>query len=405
MTKLPLIVEETPLRVLITGIDGYLGWPLAINLQGHGHTVAGVDSLVRRETVNEMGSISAIPIKSIEERLEAFQDLTGSALQFFQGDLVDYDIAAQAIIDFKPDAIVHLAECPSAPYSMIDVRKATWVQTNNVIGTLNLLFAMRDHSPAAHLLKLGTMGEYGTPNLDIPEGFFEIEYRGRKDRLPFPRQAGSWYHQSKVHDSNNVMLACKLWGLSSTDVMQGVVFGTRSDDEWPDDRFSTRLDFDEAFGTVINRFCVQAVIGHPLTPFGKGTQKRGFLPLRDSIQCMRIAIENPPEKGEYRVLNQFENVYSVNNLAEAVQRVGDRLGIRIAIEPIENPRVESEDHHYNPDHQRLFDMGYEPISNIEAEIELMLRDLLPHRDELSKYWKAVLPGIVWNPVNPAPVER
>lgn len=388
---------------MIAGVDGYIGWPLAIHLQKRGHVVAGIDSLVRRRVVQEMGSVSAIPIKQMTERRQAFQEFFKSSLTYWQGDLVDYEFAKQAIVEFQPDVIVHLAECPSAPYSMIDVRKATWVQTNNVIGTLNLLFAMRDHCPEAHLLKLGTMGEYGTPNVDIPEGFFEIEYRGRTDTLPFPRQAGSWYHQSKVHDSNNVMMACKIWGLSSTDVMQGVVFGTRTDDEWPDDRFNTRLDFDQAFGTVINRFCVQAIIGHPLTLFGKGTQKRGFIALRDSIQCLRIAIENPPERGEYRVLNQFENVYSIVDLAETVQRVGRRLGIEVGIEPVDNPRIESEDHHYNPVHQRLFDMGYVPTIDIESEIELILADLLPHRDELTRYENVVMPDIVWNPGDRRPV--
>ncbi len=230
--------------------------------------------------------------------MEAFRENFGQNLLFFKGDLTDYNFIENIFRHFEPEAIIHLGENPSAPYSMIDVKHATWTQTNNIVGTLNILYAMRDICPGSHLVKLGTMGEYGTPNIDIPEGFFEIEYRGRKDSLPFPRQAGSWYHQSKVHDSNNVMMACRIWGLRSTDVMQGVVFGTRIDEMGDDERLLTRLDFDQCFGTAINRFCCQAVIGEPLTPYGKGHQKRGFLPLRDSMQCLTIAVENPPPMNE-----------------------------------------------------------------------------------------------------------
>ena len=259
--------------------------------------------------------------------------------------------------EFAPEAVIHLGECPSAPYSMIDRQHAVWVQTNNIVSTFNLLFAIRDISPETHLVKLGTMGEYGTPNVDIPEGFFEIEYRGRKDRLPFPRQAGSWYHWSKVHGSNNIMFACRIWNLRATDIMQGVVFGTRIDAMGDDPVMATRLDFDQAFGTAVNRFCCQAVIGHPLTPYGKGHQRRGFLPLRDSMQCLTLALENPAREGEYRVFNQFEEVYDVTELALKVQKVGRSLGLDVEINNLENPRNELEVHEYRADHQHLFDQG------------------------------------------------
>jgi UDP-sulfoquinovose synthase len=284
---------------------------------------------------------------------------------------------------------------PSAPYSMIDARHAVWTQTNNVMGTLNLLFAMRDTCPDAHLVKLGTMGEYGTPNVDIPEGFFEIEYRGRRDKLPFPRQAGSFYHWSKVHDSNNIMFACKIWGLRSTDVMQGVVFGTRIDDT-DDPRLATRLDFDQSFGTAVNRFCCSAVIDHPLTLFGKGRQKRGFLPLRDSMQCLTLAIENPPEAGEYRVFNQFEEVYDVTELALKVQKVGRELGLDVDIRNLENPRAELDEHYYNPDHQHLFDLGYEPTHDVEAELRIMLHDLMTQRERIAHFRDQLIPDIRWD---------
>lgn len=384
------------MRVFIAGVDGYLGWSLSLYLAKRGHDVAGADMYYRRDWVQEMGSQSATPICRMTERLEAFHSNFGKNLQFFKGDLTDYNFVENIFKHFEPEAIVHLGEMPSAPYSMMDVKHATWTQVNNIVGTLNMLYTMRDICPHSHMIKLGTMGEYGTPNIDIPEGFFEIEYRGRKDRLPFPRQAGSWYHQSKVHDSNNVMMACRLWNLRSTDIMQGVVFGTRIDEMGNDSRLLTRLDFDQSFGTAINRFCCQAVIGEPLTPYGKGHQKRGFLPLRDSMQCLTLAVENPPETGEYRVFNQFEEVYDITELAEKVKKVGDRLDMNVKIKNLENPRKEMEEHYFNPDHQHLLDLGYQPTHNVESEIEVMLTDLVNYKDRIEARKEALIPDIRWD---------
>jgi UDP-sulfoquinovose synthase len=329
-------------------------------------------------------------------RLDAFRETFGKNLQFFKGDLTNFDFVKNIFEHFRPEVIVHLGQMPSAPYSMIDVQHAVWTQTNNIVGNLNLLYAMRDFAPDAHLVKLGTMGEYGTPNLDIPEGYFEIEYRGRKDRLPFPRQANSWYHQSKVHDSNNVMMACRLWGIRSTDVMQGVVFGTRINAMGDDPRLLTRLDFDQSFGTAINRFSCQAVIGEPISPYGKGHQKRGFLPLRDSMQCLGIAMENPPEKGECRVFNQFEEVYDVTELAEKVRKAAEPLGVIAEVRHLENPRNELEDHYYKPDHQHLLDLGYQPTHDVDKEIGIMLKDLIKYKDRIIARKEALIPDIRWD---------
>jgi UDP-sulfoquinovose synthase len=383
------------MRILIAGVDGYLGWSLANYLAARGHEVGGIDNFFRRRWVDEVGGSSAIPIASMRRRRLAFSERHQAELKFWRGDLRDYHVVEAALDEFRPDAIVHLGECPSAPYSMIDVHHAAFVQVNNVEGTLNLLFAMRDVCPRAHLLKLGTMGEYGTPNMDIPEGFFEIEFRGRRERLPFPRQAGSWYHQSKVHGSNNIMLACKIWGLAATDVMQGVVFGTRIDEMADDERLRTRFDFDQCFGTVVNRYCAQAVIGHPLTPFGKGRQKRGFLPLRDSMQCLTLALENPPRDGEYRVFNQFEGVHDVTELALVVQKAATDAGLDVEIRNIDNPRMEMEEHYYQPDHQHLLDLGYRPTDNIEGEIRLMLDDLIVCRERIEAKKEVLMPDIRW----------
>jgi UDP-sulfoquinovose synthase len=384
------------LRVFIAGMDGYLGWSLAVHLTAQGHDVAGADLFLRRRWVEEMGGESAIPIATMDERLTALQECFERRCHFASGDLRDYQFVERSLREFQPDAIVHVGECPSAPYSMVDVHHAVFVQTNNLVTTFNLLFAMKSVRPDAHLVKLGTMGEYGTPNIDIPEGFFDIEYRGRRDRLPFPRQAGSWYHWSKVHGSNNVMFASKLWGLRATDIMQGVVFGTHLNEMTADGRLRTRLDFDQAFGTAINRFCCQAIIRHPLTPYGKGHQRRGFLPLRDSMQCLELALVNPPAPGEYRVLNQFEEVYDVTELALKVQAAAQQLGIEVAVRNLENPRRELEDHYYQPDHQALFDLGYKPTREVDVEIRTMLEDLLPHRDRIEARRRVLIPDVRWD---------
>jgi UDP-sulfoquinovose synthase len=384
------------MRVLITGVDGYLGWTLAIHLAARGHEVAGIDNYARRAWVGQMGSQSAIPIAAMAERLSAFRRRLGCNLRFYRGDLTDFHFVLNAYRSFRPEAVVYLGEMPSAPFSMVDVHNAVFTQTNNIVGTLITLHVLRDEAPECHLVKLGTMGEYGTPDLDIPEGWFDLEFRGRKDRMLFPRRAGSWYHQSKVHDSHNVEMACRLWGLRSTDIMQGVVYGTRIPEMSGEPELATRFDFDQAFGTAINRFCAQAVIGLPLTPYGKGHQKRGFLPLRDSMQCLTLALEHPPRAGEYRVFNQFEDVYDVSELAARVQRVAAELGLDVKIHPMENPRAEAEQHYYHPDHQHLVDLGYRPSSDMDAELREMLRDLLPHRDRIEERKEAQFPDIRWD---------
>jgi UDP-sulfoquinovose synthase len=384
------------MRIVIAGIDGYLGWPLAQHLASRGHEIAGIDRFLRRAWVDEMGGTSAIPVAAWDDRAAYFGERFGSALTFSAADLCDYAAVHELLASFRPDAIVHLGEMPSAPYSMMDVQHAVFTQQNNVVGTLNLLFAMRDVAPDAHLVKLGTMGEYGTPNVDIPEGFFDIEYRGRKDRLPFPRQANSMYHLSKVHDSANVTFACRVWGLRSTDIMQGVVYGTRvTAMDTSDPRASTRLDFDQCFGTALNRYCTQAVIGEPLTVYGTGGQQRGFLPLRDSIQCLTIALDHPPERGEYRVFNQFEDVYDVATLADKVRAVGRSLGLDARIVHLENPRTEVEQHHYRPDHDHLRNLGYQPTSDMETELADVLSDLIPHRERIAERRTVLAPDIRW----------
>jgi UDP-sulfoquinovose synthase len=381
-------------RILVLGIDGYIGWGLSMHLAKRGHIISGVDNISRRSNVESVGSQSAIPILDMQERVSAFKKIHDKNLSFFEGDLLDYDFLADVIKQTRPDSIVHLAEQPSAPFSMIDREHAIYSQHNNVEGTLNVLYAMKDLVPECHLVKLGTMGEYGTPNIDIPEGFFEVEYRGRKDILPFPRQPHSMYHLSKVHDTANIMFACRVWDLCSTDIMQGVVYGTRTN-EMIDDSLMTRFDFDESFGTVINRYCAEAVIGLPLTPYGQGRQKRGFIDLADSIQCLTIAIEKPAARGEYRVFNQLDEVYSIGELAEIVLTVAKKIGINSEIKNVENPRIEKAEHYYKVDHEHLRKLGFKPTRKIQETVEIMLKDLAIHKDRILEKKEAILPKTKW----------
>lgn len=380
------------MRVFILGIDGYLGWSLALYLRARGHAIGGLDNLSRRDQVTELESKSVIPIISFAERMELFDGNLGVA------DLCKSDDLWNALELFKPDTIVNMAQMPSAPYSMIDAMHAAWTQQNNIIGTLNVLHAVRDVCPDAPILSLATMGEYGTPNVDIPEGDFELEYHGRKTIAQFPKQPGSLYHAAKVASSINMEFACRMWDLRITDVMQGVVFGTKLPEMNGDPSLRTRFDVDHCFGTAINRFCAQAVINEPITPYGSGLQRRGFLPLEDAMRCFTIAIENPPGKGEYRVFNQFENVYGILQLAELVRDVAKDNGVNPSaiIRNLTNPRKEAEEHYYNPESKKLRALGYHPSIDMKVAISEMLLDLSNFRGSLEKVKSCLIPDIQWS---------
>jgi UDP-sulfoquinovose synthase len=389
------------MKVLITGIDGYSGWPLALHLLSRGHEVVGIDNFVTRRRVREVGGASATPIPLFPKRQEAARAKFGKGIGFHRGDMGDFSFVREVLATERPEAIVHLAEQRSAPYSMIDVHHAVRTQVENVTGTLHLLYAMREVAPEAHLVKMGTMGEYGTPNVDIPEGFFEVDFRDRHDRLPFPRQAGSWYHWSKVFDSGDVMFASKIWGLRATDVMQGVIYGIRTP-EITEDKLLTRFDFDEVWGTALNRFCVEAVLGLPITPYGRGDQIRGFLALEDSVQSLRIAIENPPPAGEYRVWNQFDEAYSVNQLAELTATVAREAGLTPVIEHPPDPRVEAEQHYYRPLHDHLPAHGYRRTRELPEVLREIFKDLRRFRRRLEARRHVVLPRVNWRSADNRP---
>ncbi|HET6497297.1 MAG TPA: NAD-dependent epimerase/dehydratase family protein [Thermoleophilia bacterium] len=380
------------MNILIAGIDGYIGWALAHRLHSRGHKIVGIDNGSRRAFVARMESASAVPILSFDHRKSG------------PFELIDLDISGHAAIDGKAlaeifrgrswDAVVNLAHQPSAAWSMRSLEDAIHTSENNTSGMLALLWALRkDYDPRVHLLTLGTMGEYGTPNIEITEGPIEVEFRGRRDKLPFPRRPGSIYHATKCAMSLYVDQACRFWGLRATDVMQGVVYGSRGEWDAPTEAAQTRVDFDECFGTVIHRFCAQAVAGVPLTVYGEGGQTRGYLPLRDSLTCLVLALESPPGPGEYRVFNQFDRCYSVSNIAEVVISEALNMGLNPTWENVPNPRVESEDHYYQPESLALRKLGYEPTGCLAEDVRQILDDMIPHRERIARLIRP--PQIAW----------
>ncbi|WIX75335.1 NAD-dependent epimerase/dehydratase family protein [Amycolatopsis carbonis] len=345
------------MRVLVLGGDGYLGWPTALHLSDKGHEVAVLDNYARRKYDVELEAESLVPIEDLPTRIAAWEEVSGKKIALFEGDLCDAEFTYSAVRDFAPDSIVHFAEQRSAPYSMIDREHAVYTQQNNVVGNLNLLYAIAEINPDIHLVKLGTMGEYGTPNIDIEEGWLEVEHNGRKDRMLYPKKPGSFYHLSKVHDSHNIEFACRIWDLRATDLNQGVVYGQQTPQTALDPRLATRFDYDAVFGTVLNRFVIQAVLGQPLTVYGKGGQTRGLLDIRDTVECIRLAVENPADRGEFRVFNQMTESYSVAQIAEIVATT---FPGPVQIENLDNPRVEQAEHYYNVKHTGLVELGLQP---------------------------------------------
>jgi UDP-sulfoquinovose synthase len=375
------------MRILVLGGDGYLGWPTAMYFSSKNHDVAIIDNFSKRQWEMESGITPLIPIATLHKRVEMWHAISGKRIRLYIGDINNNRLVYKYFEDFLPEVIIHYGEQPSAPYSMMGRHHAVYTQLNNIGGTLNVLFAMNRFVPKAHLIKLGTMGEYGTPNIDIEEGFIEIEHKGRKDILPFPKQPSSFYHLSKVHDSHNIMFACRIWGLRATDLNQGIVYGMDTDETEKHLELNTSFHYDETFGTALNRFCVQAIAGIPLTVYGKGNQKRGFLNIRDTLQCVELAALNPPNESEYRVFNQFTEVFSINQLARLVQDVGKKMDIDVKIAHLENPRIEEEDHYFNPVHTKLTELGLKPHKLSDVLIDQIM-------DKINKFKNNINPDII-----------
>ncbi|HLR60902.1 MAG TPA: NAD-dependent epimerase/dehydratase family protein [Lentibacillus sp.] len=381
------------MKIIVAGGDGFCGWPTALYLSKQGHDVAILDNMIRRKMDNELHSNSLTPIASLEERVAKWKELTGKEIRVYDGDMTHYDFLREVLKQEMPDAFVHFAEQRSAPYSMIDREHAVYTQTNNVAGTLNILYGIKEFVPDCHLIKLGTMGEYGTPNIPIEEGYIEIEHKGRKDVLPYPKQPGSFYHLSKVHDSHNITFACKIWGIRATDLNQGIVYGLDTEETKMDPVLTNRLDYDGVFGTAFNRFIIQAAIDHDITVYGKGGQTRGFLNIEDTVRCIEIAAENPADKGEFRVFNQFTEEFSVGELAEKVKKVAQEEGRETSVANLDNPRVEQEEHFFQAENTKLRDLGLEPHLLDDDVIREIFNTVISHKDRVIK--ENVLPQVSW----------
>jgi len=381
------------MKVLVIGGDGYCGWATALYLSNRGYEVGILDNMVRRHWDMELCVETLTPIAPIQARIQRWKDLTGKQIDLFVGDITNYEFLSRAMHQFEPEAVVHFGEQRSAPFSMIDREHAVLTQVNNVVGTLNLLYVMRESFPDCHLVKLGTMGEYGTPNIDIEEGFITLEHNGRKDTLPYPKQPGSFYHLSKVHDSHNIHFACKVWGLRATDLNQGVVYGVLTEETGMDELLINRLDYDGVFGTALNRFCIQAAIGHPLTVYGTGGQTRAFLDIRDTVRCVELAIATPAEPGKFRVFNQFTELFGIGDLAMMVKKAGTTLGLNVEVTHLDNPRVEMEEHYFNAKNTNLLDLGLQPHFLSDSLLDSLLNFSVKYKSRVDK--TQILPKVKW----------
>ena len=393
-------------HILILGGDGYLGWPTAMYFSNRGYKVTVVDNYFRRNACTELDTGMLYPVPTLIERARIWHQKTGREIKVVISDLaqpdamrqlfdgrVEYQWALDSSYSGIPDTIIHYAEQPSAPYSVMDYRHADVTVVNNLRVTNNLLWAVRDFSRETHVIKLGTMGEYGTPNIDIEEGWLEIEHKGRKDKFLFPRQASSLYHTTKIMDTDLLWFGVRTWGLKVTDLMQGPVYGIETDESNIDDRLKTIFNYDEIFGTIINRFVTQAVVGYPLTVYGGGGQTRGYLNIQDTVQCIHMSEQNPASKGELRIFNQIMETFSVNQLATLVQQVGNQRGHDVKIESIPNPRKEAEQHYYNPAYQGLQKMGVKPHLLTEAAMNRLFEVVEVYRDNIRK--DVIFSGIKW----------
>lgn len=382
------------MKVLVIGGDGYCGWATSLYLSNKGHEVAILDNLSRRHWDAKLGVDTLTPIAPIQQRLKCWTEKSGKTIGLFIGDINNYDFLIKSMREFEPDAVVHFGEQRSAPYSMIDREHAVFTQSNNVIGNLNLLYAIKEEFPDCHLVKLGTMGEYGTPNIDIEEGYIDITHNGRTDRLPYPKQPGSFYHLSKVHDTHNIHFACKIWNLRATDLNQGVVYGVLTEETGMHEVLINRLDYDGVFGTALNRFCIQAAVGHPLTVYGKGGQTRAFLDIRDTVRCIEIAISNPADPGEFRVFNQFTELLNVGELALKIKEAAVTLGIdNVEIKNIENPRVELEEHYFNAKNTGLLELGLQPHYLSDSLLDSLLNFAVKYKARVDK--DQIMPTVQW----------
>jgi|UniRef100_A0A7V6A616 UDP-sulfoquinovose synthase len=381
------------MRILILGGDGYLGWATAMSLSSHGFEVAVVDNYFRRRACMELNREPLYQVPNLHQRAALWKSLGGRTIDVHVGDVCDYPFLLSVFESFAPDAVVHYAEQPAAPYSMMGHREAIFTLTNNLVSTANLVHAVKERNPACHIVKLGTMGVYGTPNIDIEEGYLEVEHKGRKHTFLYPKAPGSLYHLTKVQDGDLLYFYCRMWDIRVTDLNQGPVYGLATAESRQDPRLLPIFNYDDIFGTVLNRFLVQAVAGVPLTVYGKGGQTRGYLNILDTLACVELAIRQPAKAGQYRVFNQFVETFSVKELAARVQSAGNSLGLDVKIRSIPNPRREAEEHYYNPAHTGLLSLGLQPHYLTDAILAEMLQIILRFKHNINK--ALIYPAVQW----------
>lgn len=381
------------MRVLILGGDGYLGWPTAMYLSKKGHEVAVVDNYFRRRACTELNCEPLLAVPNLHQRTELWQAVSGYPVKVFIGDVCDYQFLARVFREFGPEGVVHYAEQPSAPYSMMGREAAVFTLTNNLVSTCNLIHAVAEFNPDCHIVKLGTMGVYGTPNIDIEEGYLEVEHKGRKHTFLYPKTPGSLYHLTKAQDGDMLYFYCRMWDIRVTDLNQGPVYGITTDETGTNDLLFPIFNYDDIFGTVLNRFLVQAVAGVPLTVYGKGGQTRGYLNIKDTMACVELALLHPAASWEYRVFNQFVETFSVNGLAQKVQEAGRELGLKVEVQQIPNPRLEAEEHYYNPLHTGLLSLGLQPHYLDETTLCEMLRLVQQYQDHIQP--QLIQPQVCW----------
>jgi UDP-sulfoquinovose synthase len=381
------------MKILILGGDGYLGWPTSMDLAAKGHEVLSVDNYSRRTIAMQTSSEALIPTPNLEDRAKLFKSLTGHEVSTSIGDLTDFRFIENHIKTFQPDAVVHYAEQPSAPYSLKGYEEAHYTLKNNLEVTHNLIWAILKNKPECHIVKLGTMGEYGCPNIDIEEGWLEIEHKGRKDKFLFPRAAGSLYHTTKVLDTDLLWFYVRTYDLKVTDLMQGPVYGLSTKESDLDERLLPNFHYDDIFGTVVNRFLVQAVAGVPLTVYGKGGQVRGYLNLKDTLQCVDLALNNPAGERELKIYNQLTETFSVNQLAENIQKAGASINLDVKVQSIDNPRREPEEHYYNPKCTGLIDLGLKPNYMTPEVLADMMKLVIKYQDNIDE--AKIFPRVKW----------
>ncbi|MFC1858081.1 NAD-dependent epimerase/dehydratase family protein [Thermodesulfobacteriota bacterium] len=395
------------MHILILGGDGYLGWPTALYFSQRGYDVTVADNYFRRNTCEDLDISILYPVPALVERAQIWHQHTGREIKVIIAELTDpefmrslfngdvkYTWAINKKFTGIPETVVHYAEQPSAPYSLINYKYANFTITNNLLVTNNLMFAVRDLARETHIIKLGTMGEYGTPDIDIEEGWIGIDHKGRKDTFLFPRQASSLYHTTKIMDTDLLWFGVRMWNLCVTDLMQGPVYGIETEESNIDERLWTIFNYDEIFGTVLNRFVVQAATDFPLTVYGKGGQTRGYLNIKDTLQCVHMAAKTPAGAGELRIFNQIMETFSVNELAAQVQRVAKTLGYDVQVNHLENPRKEAEEHYYNPAYQGLIDIGVQPHYLTDDVIKKMFAMVAKFKNNIRK--DIIFRGVKWD---------